>query len=219
MQQNSLYFIPGFAATNLVWKYQVADLEDKYLIVNSDEELNKHDQLVIIAWSMGVYKAIDLYFSMKEKVKGLVLVSPSPCFAKRDDYPFGQPLSVIRNLERKIKTDSKKGLDFFYSLVFNGGPHPIPHSLSYSEKEHLLSDLAFLKQIDIRNKLNEIKIPVLIVHGEADTICSIEGAIYMTKKIEKSKLITFQGGHAPFLENIKEFNQALKDFLEDVFGQ
>ena len=62
----NLRFIPGFATTNLVW-------EEQKKLLGSDFEIVDEKADCIIAWSMGCYDAVHLYFQDPKKVKKLVL--------------------------------------------------------------------------------------------------------------------------------------------------
>lgn len=67
------------------------------------------------------------------------------------------------------------------------------------------------------SKLPNIKVPVLILVGEADRITPLDTAVYLHENIEHSHLtIIEQAGHLSNLENPKQFNAALKKFLTAV---
>jgi pimeloyl-[acyl-carrier protein] methyl ester esterase len=196
-----LKFIPGFAVDASVWKPPL------------DLPLDKGEKgEVLVGWSMGAEEAVDQYLNDPEKVKALVLVSASPKFL---GPPVGISPALLRNLERKIEADLERGLRFFYSLMFVGGKiHPLMKKMVLPEKEKIISDLEHLKVSDWRKKLSEIKIPVLLIHGESDKICLPAAAAYLRDGIAGAEIKIFErSGHAPFLDWPEKFNRVLKEFI------
>ena len=60
----------------------------------------------------------------------------------------------------------------------------------------------------------KIDIPVLLIQGEQDPIVSSATAKYLKDNIPQAELHLLPGiGHAPQLEDPKQFNQILKDFI------
>jgi len=71
-----------------------------------------------------------------------------------------------------------------------------------------------LGKYDIHNKLRNINVSTLIMHGDKDVI-SIEGAKAINKQIPNSKLVIMKDvGHFPYIEAPKTFNRTVKTFLE-----
>lgn len=66
----------------------------------------------------------------------------------------------------------------------------------------------------IRDRLNEIKAPTLIVWGKEDRILPLDHGIYGQQQIPESLLYVFeQCGHIPNLEKPREFNELVLKFL------
>lgn len=66
----------------------------------------------------------------------------------------------------------------------------------------------------IRDRLNEIKAPTLIVWGKEDHILPLDHGIYGQQQIPGSLLYVFeQCGHIPNLEKPREFNELVLKFL------
>jgi pimeloyl-ACP methyl ester carboxylesterase len=71
-----------------------------------------------------------------------------------------------------------------------------------------------LRDTDLRNDLVKIKIPVLIMHGRKDKICSFDLAEQMKAEISNSNIIAFEkSGHSLFLEETGKFNAELINFI------
>ena len=68
---------------------------------------------------------------------------------------------------------------------------------------------------DTRNRLNEIKIPTLILVGKNDELTPTNMAKELNSEIPCSKLLIFdQGGHGLYWEVPELFNKTVLDFIE-----
>jgi len=66
-------------------------------------------------------------------------------------------------------------------------------------------------------RLQEIKVPTLIIVGETDSRDSHRIATILKKKIRNSKRMTIKGaGHLPSMSAPSEFNEAVLSFLANV---
>ena len=63
-------------------------------------------------------------------------------------------------------------------------------------------------------RLPEIRIPTLIIHGDADRLCPVENSRILASRIPNSETIILKGkGHGFPFEIPMEVNQAVLDFL------
>jgi pimeloyl-ACP methyl ester carboxylesterase len=70
---------------------------------------------------------------------------------------------------------------------------------------------------DMRDSLERIPLPTLIIHGEQDQICLTGAAFFLREKLSHAKLLILKGcGHAPFLNNPLQFNKALMEFIHSL---
>ena len=75
-----------------------------------------------------------------------------------------------------------------------------------------------LSTADQRDELTALELPVLLIHGEADTICLPDASRFMASQLPDATLVTLPGmGHAPFLSHPAEFNRILREFLESRY--
>jgi pimeloyl-ACP methyl ester carboxylesterase len=72
-------------------------------------------------------------------------------------------------------------------------------------------------EFDVINRLSEITVPTLIIHGSEDRILSLELAELLQQNIRNSSLrVIERAGHCPHLEKPKEFNKIITDFLNHL---
>jgi pimeloyl-ACP methyl ester carboxylesterase len=69
---------------------------------------------------------------------------------------------------------------------------------------------------DIRDRLEEIGVPTLIVWGRNDRVVPVPAALSYKKRIgDNAELVIFDGcGHVPMMERPVRFNRVLRDFLK-----
>ncbi len=85
------------------------------------------------------------------------------------------------------------------------GPHPY-----YAVARQLEASRGY----DCMDRLNEIHVPTLILHGKNDKTAPYRLAEAMQSGIKGSQMITFPGGHLFFIVRQKQFIEAIADFLD-----
>ncbi len=79
------------------------------------------------------------------------------------------------------------------------------------------SDYEACNSFDVRQKLQSIQIPVLIIAGEEDKMTPATWSSYLKENIPKSKLIVMRdASHLPMLERPAEFNRHLIEFVSSI---
>ncbi len=74
-------------------------------------------------------------------------------------------------------------------------------------------DYEACNSFDVRQKLQTISIPVLIIAGEEDKMSPVAWSSYMKENIPKSKLVVLRdASHLPMLERPSDFNRHLNEF-------
>lgn len=70
---------------------------------------------------------------------------------------------------------------------------------------------------DVRQKLQTIQIPVLIIAGEEDKMTPVTWSTYLKENIPRSKLVMMRdASHLPMLERPAEFNRHLMEFVSSI---
>lgn len=215
MKKTTLLFIHGFATGSAIWKWQVEEFSKDFNIATDLEEIEHGSDFIVIGWSMGGWKALDLWREHHQKIRGLVLVSAFAKYVQSDDYPCGTSLARLRKLKKMFLNDYCSGMHYFYDLIFKDKRlHNLIDQLPVPERRDLERWFEKLEYENKRELLSAINLPVLIIHGEQDPIVSLETAEYLNRRIKDSELRVFpEVGHAPFLEKKEEFNRYLRDFI------
>jgi len=171
------------------------------------------DRSVVVGHSSGGAVALSYALAYPERVSHLILVSTAATWAvsgtDSPDVPY--PL-----------TEDEMRRQFAASIPI--AVHE-PSKVSRTMKE-LLARMRFsparfrwtgeveFERYDLRRRLREIRIPVLIVHGRQDRVVSIDRAAELHRGIAGSRLVVLDGcGHWPFVERRPDFVDAVTRFL------
>jgi len=183
------------------------------------------NDLTLIGWSMGVSIIFKMLEHSLPSLNSLVFISGNPSLVKRADYENGIPEVVVKRLYKNTERDLEKGLQSFHSLLFT--PEELSHIGQLNifkiitdinnipKKEAALEALKCLQNEDLRDALDKIAVPTLLIHGKKDQISLPDAAPYMKKCIKKSELLFLDNtGHVPFITKEKKTLEKIKLFLK-----
>ena len=161
----------------------ISSLEEAAKVYSKN--LAQYESLDIIGWSMGASLGVMLTKYL-ENVKSLTLIGFSPYFKEaHDKITF---LAFIRTM----KKDFQKGLE-----EFRKNAYPFEFKKEYPDKTIALNILEEYIELDLKDAVKSLKIPITLIHGEEDSVVPIKEA-YKTKALkDDAKLITYKGGHFP----------------------
>src|SRR3989338_1964355 len=186
-------------------------------------------KFTLAGWSMASFIIARYYFKYPEDIDKLIFISGTPKFLSENDYPHGHPMTMVNRLEQNLKRDYENHIREFCGKLFISGEIIDDSKLSEIESlmfnedfppssDVVLQTLNSLLKNDIRDNLNDIKVPTLIIHGSIDKICPVGAGKYMAKEIPDSKLIILEGVcHAPFLTQPERVNKEIKEFIATDF--
>src|SRR5579863_7156619 len=146
------------------------------------------EQAHLLGTSMGGRIAVALALQHPRMVKSLILVS-----------------TIVKSLKGTPMTWARLRINLMLKIPAIRGPHPY-----YAVARQLEASRSF----DCMDRLNEIEVPTLILHGRKDKTAPYPLAEAMQNGIKGSQMLTFPGGHLFFLVKRKEFIEAVADFLD-----
>ncbi|MHA1269555.1 MAG: alpha/beta fold hydrolase [Candidatus Helarchaeota archaeon] len=236
----AIILIHGWTADHNRWKDQVEVLKDNYRVItpdlrghgksDKDESIdyssinilsddlkglmdNLNIQKAIIAGhSMGGMTVMQFTLDYPEKVEKLILVDTIAKFS----YSFGRKLLTgISNIlpynsfiKLQISRAFRKGWD--------------------KEQINKLTELALqnpkyvvyrfykaMKKFNVLEKLSNIKVPTLIIHGEKDIQLPLDQAKKIHEQISGSKLVVIEeAGHEVIVEEPEKVVNAILEFIK-----
>lgn len=208
--------LPGYGVEPLPEDYSVETLADQ-LAVEAPE------RIVLLGWSMGSLIAQAWALRHPDQVAALVLVSATPCFRQRTDWPHGLSTDDVAVFTAGVASNWRATLNRFLSLQARGsedarllvsqlraelaaGSDPRP--------ETLLAGMQLLAETDLRDQAAAITQPTLLIHGGRDGLCPLSGAQWLAAQMPNARLAVLErAAHAPFLSHPGEFNALLMEFL------
>ena len=239
MTQNKavIIFVHGATGSNLTWQYQKEGLSDKFKVIPVDlpghldsncpevtdlelyvtflnnifEELNLK-KVILAGHSMGGAVVLSYYLRYPDKVQGLILLGTGarlrvlPVILELTKNNFSQYIKMMKNTSFHKKT-IKNNPDLIKEVEKNMAKIP-PH-IAYC-------DFTICDEFDVMNKLGEIKVPTLIICGSDDKLTPLKYSNYMAHNISNSNFqIIDNAGHMVMLEQPKEVNKAIEDFINN----
>jgi len=224
-------FIHGWATGPQVWPASLTEGES--FLYDSEEfpELSdlertvkelwqkRQEKITVVGWSLGGMLALQLAHVHPEWIEKVVLLSSTPRFTTDGLYTAGLNPSIVKNLSRRLTRRQRETQENFYQEMFTvveaeaaekfNEISPAFFSLAGAG---LQKGLNYLLQTDLRDILPQIKVPVDILHGEADEICPPAAARYMAALLPTAKLKLFPGaGHVLFFSHLAEVLKIIEE--------
>jgi pimeloyl-[acyl-carrier protein] methyl ester esterase len=146
----------------------------------------------IVTGSMGGLLAMEL---LPPTCKKLVLISSTARFCAATGYPCGTHEKILRRMILQLKRQPEAVLEQFYVNVHH--PHPPLSTAPECSQEELVAGLEYLLESDLRERVADIGIPTLLLHGLKDRIIPPAAADWLHAHLPDSRLKTFENeGHA-----------------------
>ncbi|MFX1410064.1 MAG: alpha/beta fold hydrolase [Promethearchaeota archaeon] len=200
-----------------------------YVQVMADDTIGLMDALNInkaylLGYSMGGCIAQEMVLNYPNRVTKLILtstwsgpshgiVTPIP-----EENPFLKMLPLLKEGKyekmARILTNSlfpedykKRNPHIIEKVVKNYMTHP-PTPKGFEGQR------AYVETFDTYDRLSEINIPTLIIHGTEDRIVPVENAKILAEKIPSAELILFENaGHGVIIQDYKFWTQKVIEFL------
>lgn len=213
--------LPGHGYSKPFESFHDVDKCSDYLV----EALQEHiqDRAVMIGWSTGSLLAQNIAIHNPHMVEKLVLITGTPCFEIRADWPFGVKAGVLDEFRDSLLDNFDRTMKRFLAIQFMHGQQQKEHLRPASalvfarpapDLQMLKSGLTLLKTTDLRPGLADIQCETLILNGERDTLIPTNAARYLSENIARARSVIFKScGHAPFLSHTEKFNNYLNQFL------
>lgn len=181
------------------------------------------DKAIVCGLSMGGYLALNVMNRFPSHFEALILCD-TQCIAdtaegKQKRYEIIEKIKAegvsdfnegfIKKVFHKDSITTKKEVvDQLRKVVFSNSQHSITQGFA-----------ALAEHSETCSTLEKINIPTLIICGREDQVTPLAQSEFMNKKIKGSILYVIDdAGHVSNLEQPKEFNKYLGEFLTDLSG-
>ncbi|WIF95521.1 alpha/beta fold hydrolase [Caminicella sporogenes] len=244
--KNYLIILSGWAVHQFVWIPIYNLLKEDYEIIiidwNDVTLLNGFKQKVItvlkernickfsiLGWSLGSLVAIEIATSCSFQIDKMILISGTSRFVQNqaDNYNIGWHKKILDRMIYMLKKYPEETLRKFYKNLFskeelkNGYYNCFIEKSPFFDKkssiESLILGLKYLRFKDLKDKISDLNMSVLLIHGDEDIICPIEASEYIKINLNKSsRLVPFiKTGHMPFYTKPNQCYEIIKNFMLD----
>ncbi len=173
------------------------------------------ERAVIGGMSQGGFVALRFALAHPERVAGLILLSTQ---AGTEDPEKAGLYEMMLDVWERERLNDQLAEAIAAIILGNGWPEREAWIAKWRQTPRSLLRPAFeavVKREDIHDRLGEINVPALVIHGSADAAIDIELAQRMCSGLANSRpLVTIEGGgHACNLTHPMPVNQAVQEFL------
>lgn len=163
----------------------------------------------IAGHSMGGYIALAFLKNYLQRVRGLGLVS-TQTVADPPDRKEGRYKSAAEVAEKGIG-----GVVETMASKFTADEKLQNTSREIMQRQKPAAFIGALKamaeRMDTSSLLADVKVPVVVIHGDADSLISVDRAREMKNTLPNAHLVELNGvGHLPMMEAVNETAEALK---------
>jgi 2-hydroxy-6-oxonona-2,4-dienedioate hydrolase len=175
--------------------------------------------------SFGAQMSALLYLHMPERVEKLIIVGSGSSFNTEEELTRVRAESYKNAMSAMSDPTLESCRARLANICYDRGAVPeeiLPLQLtSYALPEvlsfYLDSRRATVEQMRpyrILERLEEIKVPTLIISGREDVRGIYQRAVEAQKRLPNAKLVTFEKcGHLPYIEHPDLFNRTVQEFL------
>nr|WP_164837231.1 pimeloyl-ACP methyl ester esterase BioH [Vibrio alfacsensis] len=206
--------LPGYGHSAAYHAEDLAQIADMVLS-------NAPDRAVWLGWSLGGLVATHIALNAPERVSKLITVASSPKFAAERPWCGIQP-NVLTAFTSQLLEDFSVTIERFMALQAMGSPsarkdvkqlkqavlsRPQPNPGS------LLVGLNILADVDLRDALHGLSMPMLRLYGRLDGLVPIKVASDLSEQLPNTQQFVFeQSSHAPFMTEHDAFCLRVREF-------
>ncbi len=193
------------------------------------EQIAIVEDAVLCGFSMG--GAVALHYAVKYEgchITRLALAGAAlPVWTRRDGFDAGHKLSEVNDFI-ELNNTNRPELFKEFGKIFPAEESALPAGIAdWLNTIHLQSSgyateqgLIALRDTDLREAVEMVSMPTLILHGKKDKICPFAFAEYIHEHIPESELVSFENsGHALFYEELDKFNEEIVRFAKSEVEQ
>ncbi|ELH7810999.1 pimeloyl-ACP methyl ester esterase BioH [Vibrio harveyi] len=241
-QGPDLVLLHGWGMNGAVWQQTVESLQPYFRVHVVDlpgyghsagshaEDLAKIADLVLqdapekavwLGWSLGGLVATHIALNAPQRVSKLITVASSPKFAAERPWRGIQP-NVLTAFTDQLLEDFSVTIERFMALQAMGSPSARKDvkqlkqavlSRPQPNPDSLLVGLNILADVDLRDALTSLSMPMLRLYGRLDGLVPIKVASDLSEQLPSTQQFVFnQSSHAPFMTEHEAFCLQVREF-------
>jgi pimeloyl-[acyl-carrier protein] methyl ester esterase len=208
--------LPGYDQTEAPSPYTLDAVVDQML-----EHINS--PVTLCGWSLGAMLALHAARRYPQRVARLILISATPCFVQKTDWPHGMPTSALDDFIAALADDGVATRKRFVALSNQNDVHARTVSRAMTQAlsaaplpaTDVLSDgLALLRDSDLRTTVADITQATLLLHGARDPLMPVAAAQWLAHSLPQAQLtILPESAHTPFMSDPGACAAAISGFI------
>ena len=178
------------------------------------------DNVRVCGWSLGGLVALRLATRHPSRVAALALVSTTPCFAQRPDWPQAMATETLMRFVEDLRVEPAKTLRRFVSLNALGGPKARDRTRELAallaergtpSARSLAAGLAMLRDADLRSEVARIGQTAVVIHGGRDCLAPVGAGRWLAAELACARMVEIpNAAHLPFVSHGDEVAKALE---------
>jgi len=176
-------------------------------------------------WSMGGLLALQAAQVLPQHVRGLIMLSSTPCFVRTEQWPHAMEPVIFEQFRQGLADNTPRTLERFLALNVKGSIaarkslrylHQVLKQTPFPDFNTLNHGLDWLQHSDARPLLPQLAVPNLWIGGKNDCLIP-ELSIYEAIVLEQcaiSHVHILPGcAHVPFIDQPDTVAQLICDFV------
>lgn len=182
--------------------------------------------ITLCGWSLGALLALQAAHQAAHRVGGLVLIGATPSFTQRAGWPHAQPATLLETFAQAVDHHPASALQRFVALSNQGDVHAKAANRTLwqalaaqplAQHDALLQGLAWLRDVDLRDQIEAVALPTLLIHGDQDPLMPLAAAQWLQGRLKHSQLDVIHGAaHAAFLHAPDKIAKTIGDYCHAI---
>lgn len=201
--------------------YDLGDLvEDAGALMDG----NDIEQCVLGGMSMGGFMALRFALEHPDRLRGLILIdSMAQAHTDEEREEYRGMLDMVEAAGQVPEDIAEAAAGLLFGATTHK-KHPdlvdawVNRWMTYPPEAVVHELESWLERPSLSDRLDEINVPVLVVHGEEDAALEIERAEPMIEGLTDARMARVpNAGHSSNLEQPELVNEAIEEFFVDVY--
>ena len=145
----------------------------------------------LVGWSLGGELALSLALTRPARLASLTLISSTSCFLNRDTWTAGQPATLLNDFDQRLAEDPAALLKRFSMLIRHGDAEATRHrglsaelqTMYETDADRLATGLHLLRDIDLRHRVQTLRVPCQLIHGTHDAVIPFAAAEWLQRAL------------------------------------
>lgn len=182
------------------------------------------EDVTLVGWSMGAGITLKYAtdFNQDRRVTRVAMAAPAtPCFRQTHTEPFGLGEEDAAATLEGIRRSFPEAMAGFADANFHRQDLEATKALFLAHWLKAPSYAAYwsfrsLLEEDLRDNVERLSLPVLIVDGAHDQVCDRRWSEYMAQRIQGCRTVVLENsGHALMVEEPERFSEAVESFARE----